>query len=46
MGTSTSWENPLDDINWSNLDEVDPESKYSLKSTRMMVGTIWGKTAK
>ena len=35
-----SWKNPLDDMNWSNLDELDVERRSSL---RMMVDTIWGR---
>ena len=41
MGTLTSWTNPLDDMNWSNVVEV--ERRSLLKSPRMMVGTIWGR---
>ena len=46
VGTCTSWENPLDDINWSKFDNLDLESRSSLKSPRMMVGTIWGRLSK
>ena len=32
--------NPFDDISWDNPDDLDVVSTSSLKSPRMMVGTI------